>query len=123
MLYEVIDGKIIGQYMQPQEGKTLLTEDNAQVQAALAAETQAAATRASSEQAAKATQDAAKQTAMQASQTAARNAALEAASNATETAVANPDVQLAATAESATGTAKKRREKFGIGSKDTGVNI
>ena len=38
MLYELSGGKIIGRYQQPQEGKTLLPESNAQVKKALAAE-------------------------------------------------------------------------------------
>lgn len=88
---------------------------------------QAQATRQAAEASANAARESAKQTAAQAATTQAQNAAretaLNSANNELNAAPANPDVQLAATTDSAAGASKKRREKFGIGSKDTGVNI
>jgi hypothetical protein len=86
---------------------------------------QAAATRAAAEQAAAAAQDAAKQTAAQSARlqanSAAQSAALAAAGDTVSQPPETPEVQVADVAPS--GAAKKRREKFGIGSAGSGVNI
>ena len=89
------------------------------------AQEQAAATRAAADQAATATREATKQSAQQSAALAANSAARSAALSASEDAISkppeNPEVKIEE--EVPAGTAKKRREKFGIGSAGTGVNI
>lgn len=90
------------------------------------AQEQAAATRAAAEQSANATREATKQSAQQSAALAANSAARSAALSASEEAIAKPPESPTVTVDAPaadSGTAKKRREKFGIGSAGTGVNI
>lgn len=99
----------------------------ADVQADIAqrgANAQAEATRRAAESATKATQEAASQAARQQESQAARAAAQGAAADLLEKPMENPDVQLDdVSGVSASATAKKRRQSFGVGSAGTGVNI
>lgn len=89
-----------------------------------AAETQAAATRAAAEASSKAAREAAEQAARQQEATAARSAAAGAAADALNRPLEAADVQLAPDVGSVAGTARKRRQTFGIGVQaPTGVNI
>lgn len=84
------------------------------------ADEQANATRQAAESASKAAKEAAQQTATQQRESVARQAALSAAAEATGVAPETPTVNVADTVPS--GAAKRRRQKFGIGS-SSGVNI
>lgn len=101
-----------------------ITGQQAQMDAAQrAADQQAAAIKASSEQAARASRDAAQQAAQAQAAAAARNAAVGAASDALEVPLDNPDVQLAGPVPVSAGEAtRKRKATFGVGV-NTGVNI
>ena len=85
------------------------------------AEDQASATRAAAESASRAAQQAAQQSAQQVSSGQERSAALASAAASVEKPADTPEVQVDDVAQS--GAAKKRREKFGIGSSNAGVNI
>lgn len=88
-----------------------------------AADMQAAAIKASSEQAAKAARDSATQATASQAAAAARNAAVGAASDSLATPMDNPDIQLGGPAPLAAGqTTRKRKAAFGVGM-DSGVNI
>jgi hypothetical protein len=91
-----------------------------------AAEDQAAAIRESAARAAKSAQDAAVQAGTQQTLNAARDAATSAATDKLDKPVENADVQLSGPTDptaSASATARKRRQTFGIGSASSGVQI
>lgn len=88
------------------------------------ADLQANTTRQAAEATQKATLESAAQAARQQEQAAARAAAEGAAADAVTTPMANPDVQLTApTGSSASAAARKRRQTFGTGTYNAGVNI
>lgn len=98
--------------------------DKAAKAATEGARVQAEATRQASEAAAKAARDSAAQAAKQQEAAAARAAADGKAADTLATPVENPEVRLdAAPTESASGTARKRRQQFGLGTSASGVNI
>jgi hypothetical protein len=86
-----------------------------------AASEQADATRKAADMAANAAREAAQQTATQQAESAARATALAGVAATNNVMPENPVVNIADAAPA--GAAKKRRQKFGIGSSNTGVNI
>jgi hypothetical protein len=89
-----------------------------------AATDQAEATRQASETAAKATREAAAQAARSQEDSAMRNAALTKAAEESGKPLENADVVLSDKEKiSAMGSARKKRQQFGIGTGNTGVNI
>lgn len=103
----------------------LTGQDQVADQIGRAAKDQADATRQAADQAAMATREATKQSAQQSAALAANSAARSAALSASEDAISKAPESPVVRIEEATpvGTAKKRREKFGIGGSGTGVNI
>lgn len=85
------------------------------------ADEQAAATRQAADQAAAAAREAAQQSATMQSDSAARNSALSASAEALAVKPETPTVVI--DDKVASGAAAKRRQKFGIGSASSGVNI
>ena len=99
-----------------------ITGANKQAKAIQAgAEEQAAATRQAASSAADAARQSAQQTATMQASSAARNAAVSESAELLSKPVESADVQIDVAPSS--GEAKKRREKFGIGSAGVGVNI
>lgn len=85
---------------------------------------QAAATRAAADAAARNSQEAAAQAARLQESAAARNVATSAASEQLNKPLENAEVSLdGKPSESAIGAARKRRQSFGVGQKNIGVNI
>lgn len=97
--------------------------DKAAAAARESAAIQAEATRKAAEAAEKSTREAAQQAARQQESSAARNAAESAAADALAKPMEEADVNVAAPGASTSATARKRRQQFGLGSGDTGVNI
>lgn len=83
-----------------------------------------AAVRASADRAAAASQEAARQASRQQEDAAKRQAAEGAAADALNKPMENPDINLTgAPTESAARVSRKKRQAFGVGSANTGVNI
>ncbi len=83
-----------------------------------------AVVRESAERAAAASQEAARQASRQQEDAAKRQAAEGAATDALNKPMENPDINLTgAPTESAAGASRKKRQAFGVGSANTGVNI
>jgi len=100
--------------------------DQAAAAAERSAEEQAQALRESATKSAAQANEAAAQSARQQEQAAARNAAEGAAADALAKPMQSADVQISGVTDpnsSASGLARKRRQQFGMGSSNSGVNI